>query len=176
MDTSSGFTLISSEGIELRARTCVVAVNGFAARLLPETPVAAARNQVIVTAPVIGLRWQLPMHLERGYGYIRRIGDRVLVGGFRNHFAPPADATCDVLDAAVGAHLRAVLQEVLPKGATTPDIDYEWAGTLGIGPTRNPVVNTDARGLVQAVGLGGMGVALGSLLGYEAANKVLEQL
>ena len=158
-------------GQAIRARQVILATNGFTRRLLPDSQISPALNQVIVSAEVDGLNWTAPMHLEQGYGYIRRIGRRVLVGGFRNHF--PAFAKTDhmQLNPAVGEHLRAVLRTVLPKGAPLR-IEYEWSGVLGIGPTRNPQVQVLPSGILQVAGLGGMGVALGSLLAFEAAQII----
>jgi len=63
---------------------------------------------------------------------------------------------------------------VLPTGVT-PRIEFEWSGVLGLGATRMPHVQHLPSGLVIAAGLGGMGVALGSLLGKEAAQMILKR-
>jgi len=54
-----------------------------------------------------------------------------------------------------------------------PRIEHEWSGVLGLGATRMPKVQRLESGIVLAAGLGGMGVALGSLLGKEAAQMIL---
>ncbi len=173
-DSRSGFELDLGADQPFRAWGCVLAVNGYAERLM-ETAVVPAHNQVIVSAPVAGLRWHMPMHLERGYGYVRRIGDRVLVGGFRNRFPPIQDPAQMSLSEEIGRYLREILHQLLPPGAVA-SVDYEWAGVLGLGPTRSPAVTGDASGRVLACGLGGMGVALGSLLAKEAAQLLIAQL
>lgn len=168
---SDGVVLAS--GRSINAKRIVVATNGFTKRLL-DTDIQPALNQVIVSAPVKGLVWEAPIHLEQGYGYLRRIGDRVLVGGFRNHFKKSSETDQFQLDTALGAHLRGVLVSVLPIDAR-PRIDFEWSGVLGLGATRTPKVQQLESGIVLAAGLGGMGVALGSLLGKEAAQMILER-
>lgn len=170
---------LKPDGVELescrffRAKQVVVATNGFTQRLLP-TKIQPALNQVIVSAPITGLAWKTPIHLEQGYGYLRRIGDRVLVGGFRNRFKASSETDQFQLDSELGAHLRAVLVSVLPKDVP-PRIDFEWSGVLGLGTTRMPQVQRLESGIVLAAGLGGMGVALGSLLGKEAAQMILQR-
>ena len=169
----------------LRTKQVVLATNAFTAALA-ETQIRPALNQVIVSSPIKHLAWTLPMHLDRGYGYIRRIGNRVLVGGFRHLVGASAKTSQFGLDARLGAHLRGVLQEVLPKGyridATEHSenesvrIEYEWSGVLGLGPNRNPRAIRDKHGIIHAAGLGGMGIALGSLLGREAAQLVLDEV
>ena len=165
--------VVVENGRTFKAKRIVVATNGFTQRLLP-TDIQPALNQVIVSAPVEGLTWKAPIHLEQGYGYLRRIGDRVLVGGFRNHFKASSETDQFQLDSDLGAHLRAVLVSVLPINAR-PRIEYEWSGVLGLGTTRTPQVQRLASGIVLAAGLGGMGVALGSLLGKEAAQMILQR-
>ncbi|MFK8055163.1 MAG: NAD(P)/FAD-dependent oxidoreductase [Saprospiraceae bacterium] len=165
--------VVVESGRTFNAKEVVVATNGFTQRLLPSS-IKPALNQVIVTAPVDGLAWKAPIHLEQGYGYLRRIGDRVLVGGFRNHFKESSETDEFQLDSDLGAHLRAVLVSVLPTDAC-PRIEYEWSGVLGLGTTRMPHVQRLPSGLVIAAGLGGMGVALGSLLGKEAAQMILQR-
>jgi glycine/D-amino acid oxidase-like deaminating enzyme len=157
----------------LKARQVIVATNGFTQRLLPSV-IQPALNQVIVSAPVGGLQWRAPIHLEQGYGYLRRIGDRVLVGGFRNRFKDSSETDQFQLDSDLGAHLRAVLVSVLPIHAR-PRIEFEWSGVLGLGTTRLPKVQQLESGIILAAGLGGMGVALGSLLGKEAAQMTLQR-
>jgi len=160
-------------GRVFKAQHVVVATNGFTKRLL-SAEIEPALNQVIVSEPIVGLQWQAPIHLEQGYGYLRRIGNRVLVGGFRNRFKDSSETDQFHLNSELGTHLREVLVSVLPMNAN-PRIDFEWSGVLGLGATRKPEVRRLDSGLVLAAGLGGMGVALGSLLGKEAAQMILQR-
>ena len=47
-----------------------------------------------------------------------------------------------------------------------------WSGILGLGEQKLPIARELAPGLVVAVRLGGMGVAIGSLVGQEAADLI----
>jgi glycine/D-amino acid oxidase-like deaminating enzyme len=54
-------------------------------------------------------------------------------------------------------------------------VDYDWTGLLGIGSDRTPIVTTVphiATGVIVAVRMGGMGVAIGAGVGMEAAGLV----
>jgi glycine/D-amino acid oxidase-like deaminating enzyme len=57
-----------------------------------------------------------------------------------------------------------------------PGIPYEvemrWAGTMGVGATKRPIVKQVSDRIFCAVRMGGMGVALGSLTGQEVAQIV----
>ena len=57
---------------------------------------------------------------------------------------------------------------ILP--STSFEIDYTWAGIMGVGNTKNNIVKQYSENIVCAVRMGGMGVAIGSLIGKEAAE------
>jgi len=54
------------------------------------------------------------------------------------------------------------------------EIDFIWSGILGIGNEKSPIVKNINKDLVVAVRMGGMGVAIGSLVGQEAARLIVE--
>ncbi|GAB4411118.1 MAG: FAD-dependent oxidoreductase [Bacteroidia bacterium] len=162
-------------GTTWTCRAVVVATNGFARQLLPDLDLRPARNQVLVTTPIAGLRLRGTFHYDRGYVYFRNIGtDRVLLGGFR-HLDPVGETTdafgeTDLIQTAQETFLREV---VLPQHPQAK-IDMRWSGILGLGSQREPVLRQVSRRVVAAVRLGGMGVAIGSLLGEEAAQLLIE--
>ena len=53
------------------------------------------------------------------------------------------------------------------------EIDGWWSGILGIGKQKKPIVQHVSPNIVVAVRMGGMGVAIGSLVGEEAANLMI---
>ena len=179
---------VSCDGYELAARAVVLAGNGFVRHWRGAQQWAAVRairpalNQVIVTEPLDGPTWTTPIHLDRGYGYARRVGRRILVGGFRPLAGAAAETSAFGLSPKLSEHLRAVLAELAPaavKARSTrpaPRIEYEWSGVLGLGADRSPRAASLAPGVVLAAGLGGMGVALSGLLAREAAELVLSEL
>ncbi len=147
----------------------IVAVNGFANRLLPQTDLQPARNQVVITAPLQKIPFQGCFHYNRGYFYFRNIGNRVLLGGGRN-LAEAAETTDAFGETELIQNaLRDLLGRViLPK--TDYQIEQSWSGILGVGTSKNPIVKKISERTAVAVRLGGMGVAIGSLTGEEAAD------
>jgi glycine/D-amino acid oxidase-like deaminating enzyme len=58
------------------------------------------------------------------------------------------------------------------EGVYEAEVEYSWVGYLGIGDMRDPIVKTVAPGLHVGVRMGGMGVAIGGLVGQELAGLV----
>lgn len=167
-----GVVLQTAQGWEIRAAKLLVATNGFARRLLPHLEVQPARNQVLITQPIADLPVRGCFHYDRGYYYFRDVGNRLLLGGGRN--LDKAGETTDELGTTqlIQNALQRLLHEVILPHREAP-IDTWWSGILGIGEEKKPIIKSVAPHLWVAVRLGGMGVAIGSLVGEEAATEML---
>ena len=67
------------------------------------------------------------------------------------------------------AILERLLKEVILPN-TPHEIDYSWAGIMGVGETKNPIIKNISNNIICAVRLGGMGVAIGTIVGKKAAE------
>ena len=166
--------LRTATGRVFACRYCVVATNGFARKLLPDLMCIPARNQVLVTEPVTGNTIDGCFHYNEGYVYFRNIGSRILIGGARNT-AKEEETTSefgmtDTIRNSLLRFLRDVIVSVEVKVA------HEWSGIMGVGETKDPIVKMVSDRQAVAVKLGGMGVALGSLVGDEAASLIGKRL
>ena len=149
-----------------------MATNGFARRLLPELQVQPARNQVLITQPIPGLKLKGCFHYDRGYYYFRDVEGRILLGGGRN-LAPQEEATDQFgTTPLIQEALLRLLHEVILPGREV-EVDTWWSGILGIGPEKAPIIKRLNDRLSVSVRMGGMGVAIGSLVGEEGAEVVL---
>ena len=168
---NSGVTMVTEDGWEISAQKVIVATNGFARRLLPALDVTPARNQVLITKPIQDLKIKGCFHYDKGYYYFRNVGDRILLGGGRN-----LDFHTEMTDAFGNTNLiqNALIDlintTILPN--QTFEIDGWWSGILGIGKQKKPIVQYVSPNIVVAVRMGGMGVAIGSLVGEEAAQLI----
>lgn len=146
-----------------------VCTNGFAKQLLPAEDVNPARAQVIITKPIENLSLQGIYHFDEGFYYFRNIENRVLFGGGRNiNFA--AEQTIQLENTAeITDRLTDILRnQILPN--TNLEIDYSWAGTMGVGMKKSPIIKAIQPHVYCGVRLGGMGVAIGTLVGKELAE------
>ncbi len=174
-EEDDGVALFTSIGWRIKARQVVVATNGFAATLLPELGVKPARNQVLVTQPIPNLPFRGGFHYDRGYIYFREVDGRILLGGGRN-LDPDGETTTDLGQTeGIQEYLKKLLSEVILPGRPLR-IDQVWSGIMGVGTEKSPILKSISPRIIVAVRLGGMGVAIGSLLGEEAADLAIKQL
>lgn len=160
LQTSVGF---------LTAGKVLICTNGFAKQFLPQHDIQPARAQVLVTSPIDELKLKGTFHYQSGYYYFRNIGDRVLIGGGRNLNFEGETSTEFANTEQITAALKEMLSTViLPK--TEFSIQYEWAGIMGVGKTKAPIVDKIDQHIGVGVRMGGMGVAIGSLVGQELAE------
>lgn len=148
----------------------VFATNGFAGQLT-NNQVKPARAQVLITEPIPNLDIKGTFHLDKGYYYFRNIDDRILLGGGRN-LAFEAETTTELgLTELIQNRLEELLKEVILPN-TNYTIAHRWSGIMGLGTTKNPIVEQLSDHVYCGVRLGGMGVAIGSLIGQELADLV----
>ncbi len=124
---------------------------------------------MLITKPIENLRIKGTFHLDKGYYYFRNVGDRLLFGGGRN-LDFKAEETTELAQTKL---IQNKLEELL-KSTILPDTDVEidqrWSGIMGVGSQKKPVVEQLSENVFCGVRLGGMGVAIGSLVGKELAD------
>ncbi|MCE3279545.1 MAG: FAD-dependent oxidoreductase [Bacteroidetes bacterium] len=170
-DDGKNVHITSSNDLNFSCKKVIVATNGFAKKLLPDEPVVPARAQVLITSPVKNLKLKGTFHYDSGYYYFRNIGDRVLLGGGRNLDFKTEETSEFGLTQLVQNRLEELLQEViLPKQKY--EIEMRWSGIMGVGPAKKSIVKPISKNVFCAVRMGGMGVAIGSLVGEEVAVMV----
>jgi len=150
-----------------------ICVNGLAKQFLPREDVSPARAQVIVTSPIANLKPKGTYHFDKGYYYFRNVGDRILFGGGRNlNFEAEETDELNTSDQIIN-HLSSLLEtQILPHSAFT--IEHQWAGTMGVGKNKSPIVKKLKNTIYCGVRLGGMGVAIGTIVGKELAELIIE--
>lgn len=146
------------------------ATNGFASKLT-KNQVQPARAQVLITKPIENLEIKGTFHLDKGYYYFRNIGNRILFGGGRN-LDFDGETTTDLSQSKI---IQDKLEELL-KTVILPhqkfEIEHRWSGIMGVGNHKKPIVEQVSNNVYCGVRMGGMGVAIGSLIGKELADLV----
>lgn len=155
----------------IRATHLLVCNNAFAAQLISDIEVVPARGQVLVSAP---MQHHLKgiYHFDQGYYYWRELGDRILIGGARNMAAEMEQSYEWQLNEEIQSELYRFIKEDVLQQKEDFKVDYRWSGTMGFGPAKSPIVKTISPGVHLGVRLGGMGVALSSVLAARIAALV----
>ncbi len=170
--TASGVIIVCNNNFEVKTNKLLAATNGFAKKMLPELDVKPARAQVLITEPINNLKLNGVFHYDKGYYYFRNVGNRILFGGGRNLDFISEETTEFGLTEKVQQRLEDILQTVIiPE--TAFKVEQRWSGIMGVGAEKNTILKQLAPNIYCAVRMGGMGVALGTLSGKEAAEMLL---
>lgn len=152
----------------------VVATNGYARDLLPELDVVPARGQVMVTSPIPGLKLKGTFHAHEGFYYFRDFEGGVLLGGGRHLDIVGETTTEHSTTPLIQDGLERMLREVVLPGRQFT-VSRRWAGIMGFRSTgKTPLVERLSERVVCAVGLSGMGVAIGVRVARKAARLIAE--
>ncbi|MCW3467475.1 NAD(P)/FAD-dependent oxidoreductase [Chitinophaga nivalis] len=161
------------EDIIFTCRKLLVCTNAFTRQLLPTEEVIPGRGQVLITAPVKDLRFKGIFHLEEGYYYFREVDGRVLLGGGRQLDFAGETSVDFVFNDRIQHELETLLRTlILPDQPFT--IESRWTGIMAFGPTKKPIVRAYTDNIILGVRMGGMGVAIGSMIGEKLAVMATE--
>jgi glycine/D-amino acid oxidase-like deaminating enzyme len=153
-----------------KSQKILFATNGFA-NAITKGAVQPSRAQVLITEPIQNLDIKGTFHLDRGYYYFRNIDDRILLGGGRNLDFDAENTTEFGQTKIVQNKLEDLLKNVILPNQDC-QIAHRWSGIMGMGNSKNPVVTQLSENVFCGVRLGGMGVAIGSLIGTELADLI----
>lgn len=169
-DENQNSVTIETHQITFNSGKLFIATNGFAKQLINEN-IQPARAQVIITKPIKDLHIKGTFHLDKGYYYFRNIDNRILFGGGRNLDFKGEETTDFGQTEMIQNSLKTILKEtILPN--TDFEIEHSWSGIMGVGSQKKPVVKPISNNVFCGVRLGGMGVAIGSLVGKELADLI----
>jgi glycine/D-amino acid oxidase-like deaminating enzyme len=161
---------VSVNDYSFTTKKLLFATNGFAGELT-NNAVKPARAQVLITEPIPNLDIKGTFHLDKGYYYFRNINDRILFGGGRNLDFEGENTSQFGQTEIIQNKLEEILKTVILPN-TDFKIAHRWSGIMGIGSSKNPIVESLSENVYCGVRLGGMGVAIGSLVGQELADLI----
>jgi len=174
-DQDDSVFIRSKDGATIKCTRVLICTDGFSKPLLPGYPVEPHRAQVLITKPIPKLKLKGAFHYNKGYYYFRNVGDRILLGGGRNLDFKTENTDEYGLTDLVQNRLDTLLHNMIAPYAD-PEVDMRWSGILGLGDEKIPIIKPVSKNVFCAVRMGGMGVAIGSLVGEEAADMVGKSL
>jgi glycine/D-amino acid oxidase-like deaminating enzyme len=159
-----------NNGFSFKTNKTIITTNGFANQFLKED-LKPARAQVLITKPIENLQVKGTFHLEKGYYYFRNIDNRILFGGGRNLDFNTEETSEFGLTTLVQNKLEEILKNtILPSQEV--EIEHRWSGIMGVGNQKKVIVKQVSENIYCGVRLGGMGIAIGSVIGKELAEIV----
>ncbi len=167
-DVGNVVEIISKVGV-FKAKKVIVATNGFASELLNIKDVAPARAQVLITKPIANLKIEGTFNYQQGYYYFRNINNRILFGGGRNIDFSGETTTELKLNLVIQNKLDLLLKTIILPN-TKFEVEHRWSGIMGVGKEKLPIIKHVSPNVIAAVRMGGMGVAIGSLVGKKAVE------
>lgn len=171
-DSSTGVWLNTSIG-NIQCKKAIIATNGFANELLNLKNIKPARAQVLITKAIPNLKIKGTFHYNEGFVYFRNINNRILLGGGRNLDIKKETTSDFKLNSKIQNYLTDFLkQTILPNQHF--DIEQRWTGIMGIGDEKMPIIKSVSENVVCAVRMGGMGIAIGSMVGQLAIKKLID--
>ncbi len=172
-DNGETVELKMADSTYIQTKKVIIATNGFAKQFLPEYDLHPARAQVLITEPIKNLKLKGAFHYDSGYYYFRNINNRILLGGGRNIDFKGETTTDFGTTLPIQNKLEKLLYTTIIPYAK-PTIDMRWSGIMGIGNQKQSIVKKVSTNIFCGVRMGGMGVAIGSLIGEEVAEQTLE--
>lgn len=156
---------VKTDKINFKTQKLFIATNGFAKQFVAEE-VQPARAQVLITTPIKNLKIKGTFHLDKGYYYFRNVDNRILFGGGRNLDFKTEETAVFGQTPRIQNELEKILKEIILPN-TSFEIEHRWSGIMGVGPQKKAIVKQLSDNVFCGVRLGGMGVAIGSLVGKE---------
>ena len=160
----------SSVGI-WKANRIAFCTSSFHSELFEDLHMSSKRNQVVVTKPIANLQLNGTFHHHKGFNYFRNIDGRILMGGMRHQFPNTESTSFQGNTDEVVSALTNFLQHKIHT-ISEVEIDIAWSGILGVGKDERSIVTQVEENVFVGARLGGIGVAIGSLVGQELAELI----
>ncbi|MFT7030532.1 MAG: glycine/D-amino acid oxidase-like deaminating enzyme [Marinoscillum sp.] len=157
-----------------KAKAVAVCTNAFTNSLLKEKiNLKPGRGMVLLVKPKSPTDISGTFHYDEGYYYFRDYHGKLIFGGGRNLALEEEATTSFGINPLIEEKLICDLKEIILPNQDF-EIEMKWSGIMAFGPNKEPVIGKTADLIYMGVRLGGMGVALGSMVGEELAELILQ--
>ncbi len=162
----------SQEEMQFVCQKLAICTNAFTKQFFPDLDLQPGRGQVLVTQAIPNLPFKGVFHYDEGYYYFRNYQNRIIFGGGRNlDFEGETTTKMQTTPQIIEELKNQLFDLILPK--QNVQIDHQWAGIMAFGQTKQPLVEYITNNVYIGARLGGMGVAIGSMLGEQLAQKIV---
>lgn len=174
VEEENDIVVVSTPSGTFQAKKVGLCTNAFTRKFM-DIDLAPGRGMVMAIEPKQKLSFEGTFHYDEGYYYFRDFYGKLIFGGGRNLDKKREET----LDFGFNPAIEARLHDDL-KYRILPGIDYEvtmkWSGIMAFGDTKAPIVKKVSDHMALGVRLGGMGVAIGSMVGEDLAGLITQEL
>lgn len=172
LDTDDTAVRIHTNNFTFSAKSVALCTNAFTPPLVKEAlDITPGRGMVMLITPKKPLPFEGTFHYEEGYYYFRDFHGKLIFGGGRNLAMKAEETTSFGLNDKIEEKLHHDLRKII-----IPSTDYhtelKWSGIMAFGKTKAPIIKQLNPRMYLGARLGGMGVALGSLVGDDLASMI----
>lgn len=162
--------VVSCREANFRSKKVAICTNAFTKSLLSDDlDIAPGRGIVMSVETENPLRFEGTFHYDHGYYYFRDYYGKLLFGGGRNLALEDEATTTFGINEHIKKKLIADLDSIILPSQPY-QIEMEWSGIMAFGENKAPIIKKLSDKIAIGVRLGGMGVAIGSLVGEEVAE------
>lgn len=165
-------TVTTASGV-FQAKNVALCTNAFTRNFM-DIDLIPGRGMVMAIEPAEKLSFQGIFHYDEGYYYFRDFYGKLIFGGGRNLDKTGEETFEFGINPAIEERLHEDLRRRILPG-TEYKVIQQWSGIMAFGETKTPIVKNVSDRIAVGARLGGMGVAIGSMVGEELAELILEK-
>jgi len=165
---------VVTKTINFKSKYVALCTNAFTQSICPtDLGINPGRGMVMLVNPEKPTAISGTFHYDKGYYYFRDYHGKLIFGGGRNIAKEEENTSHFGINERIAKKLNQDLKEII-----LPDqkynVEMQWSGIMAFGENKSPIVKKLSNRQYAGVRLGGMGVALGSMVGDELSDLILE--
>lgn len=165
---------VQTKEMNFTAKKVGICTNAFTGDFLKEKlDLTPGRGMVMSIVPENKLSLRGTFHYEEGYYYFRDFYGKLIYGGGRNIDKQVEATTAFGINQKIKEKLIKDLEQIILPGQRY-QIEQTWTGIMAFGKTKAPIIQPVTNTIAVGIRLGGMGVAIGSLVGEELAMLLVD--
>jgi len=169
----SGVKIALAGGQVWNADNLILATNAWLSKQVPEMQIVPARGQIILSPPLQNFSLKGTFHYQEGYVYFRNLGNRLLIGGYRNLDTK----TEETLELKSNSQIQEALYSFLKskfEHINWPNLSEfaNWSGIMARQANKQAILFSPAPNVLAAMCCNGMGVALAPIVAEEVVSTI----
>jgi len=163
--------IIINGSIPISTTAIALCTNAFT-KELANVDLKPGRGIVLAVRPKKPLSFRGNFHYDQGFYYFRNYHDLLIIGGGRNLDFESEETTFFGFNETILHKLNQDIREmIIPNNGY--EVIHQWSGIMAFGEVKSPIIQELENGIFVGVRLGGMGVAIGSMVGEILASKII---